>query len=91
METIDPCEELSAEQLREVVEYCIEWGRTRIGWHQGQDRMAERKITGGQIVAALRGALRTESCDAGVWRYRGSKNGIHIIFVSRSTRTATCS
>lgn len=42
--------------------------------------MAERRITGGQILAALRGSLRTESCDAGVWRYRGTKNGISVIF-----------
>jgi hypothetical protein len=80
VDVIDPFEELTEERLREVVTHCIEWGRTVIGWHGGQDRMAERNITGGQILAALRGSLRTESCNAGRWRYSGRKNGINVIF-----------
>ena len=80
MDPIDPTEEMIGAALREVVEYCIEWGRMHIGWHGGQDRMAERHITGGQVVAALRGTLTTDSCVAGVWRYAGRKNGIAAIF-----------
>ena len=71
MEVIDPSEELSECKLREVVEHCIEWGRTSLGYHDGDDRMAERHITGGQILAALRGVLKTSSCVAGKWRYSG--------------------
>jgi hypothetical protein len=77
---VDPFEELKGDDLRKVVEHCIEWGRTRIGWHQGQDRMAQREITGGQILAALRGVLATDSCVAGVWRYIGRKNDIAVVF-----------
>lgn len=80
MEPVDPSTELTGAALREVVDYCIEWGRTVIGYHQGQDRMAERHITGGQILAALRGVLSTESCNAGTWRYSGRKNDICVIF-----------
>ena len=80
VDVVDPFEELAEEKLREVIADCIEWGRTVIGWHGGQDRMAERHITGGQILAALRGRLRTESCVVGKWRYCGSKNGINVIF-----------
>lgn len=43
--------------LREVVAYCIEYGRTLIGYHGGDDRIAKRQITGGMILAALRGSL----------------------------------
>ena len=80
VEVIDPFEELAESKLREVVEHCIEWGRTSIGYHGGDDRMAERHITGGQILAALRGVLKTSSCVAGKWRYSGRKNGVEVIF-----------
>jgi hypothetical protein len=42
--------------------------------------MEERHITGGQILAALRGSLRTDSCVAGKWRYIGRKNDIEVCF-----------
>jgi hypothetical protein len=44
-------------------------------------RMEERNITGGQILAALRsGALRTDSCVAGRWRYLARKNEVEVCF-----------
>jgi hypothetical protein len=81
MEVIDPFEELTGQDLRNVIERCLEGpGRVSIGYHDGQDRMAERGITGGQIIAALRGALRTDCRVAGKWRYIGRKNDVEVCF-----------
>lgn len=78
---IDPAVELVGQALRDVILHCIEWGRTVIGYHDGQDRMAERNITGGQILAALsRGSLRTDQCVAGRWRYLARKNDVEVCF-----------
>jgi hypothetical protein len=51
-----------------------------IGYRGGDDRMAERQITGGMILAALRGSLRTDQCVAGKWRYLARKNDVEICF-----------
>jgi hypothetical protein len=80
MEAIDPTVELTGRQLREVVTYCTEYGRMLIGYHGGDDRMAERQITGGMILAALRGSLRTDQCVAGKWRYLARKNDVEVCF-----------
>lgn len=78
---IDPTELLDKKTLRAVILDCIEWGKVRIGWHQGQDRMEERNITGGQILGALRsGTLSDDQCAAGVWRYLARKNDVEICF-----------
>jgi hypothetical protein len=79
MEVMDPNEELTGEALRVVVERCTEYGRIVLAIHAGE-RMEERHITGGQILAALRGSLRTDSCVAGKWRYIGRKNDIEVCF-----------
>ena len=79
MEVIDPNEELTGEALRVVVEHCTEYGRMILSVHAGE-RMEERQITGGQILAALRGSLRTDQCVAGKWRYLGRKNDIEVCF-----------
>jgi hypothetical protein len=42
--------------------------------------MGERHVTGGQILAALRGILRTDQCVAGRWRYLGRKNDVEVCF-----------
>jgi hypothetical protein len=43
--------------------------------------MAERDITGGEILAALRGgSLRTDQCVAGTWRYLARKNDVEVCF-----------
>jgi hypothetical protein len=79
--SVDPFEELTDQNLRDVIERCLEGpGRISIGYHGGQDRMAERRVTGGQIIAALRGALRTDCCVAGKWRYIGRKNEVEVCF-----------
>lgn len=80
MEVIDPAVELAGQRLREVVVHCIEYGRTLVGYHGGDDRMAERQITGGMILAALRGSLRTDQCVAGKWRYLARKNDVEVCF-----------
>ncbi len=81
MEVVDPFEELTGQNLRDVIERCLEGpGRISIGYHGGQDRMAERRVTGGQIIAALRGALRTDCRVAGRWRYIGRKNEVEVCF-----------
>jgi len=49
-----------------------------IGYHGGDDRMAERQITGGMILAGLRGSLRTDQCVAGRWRYLARKNDVEV-------------
>lgn len=39
------------------------------------------ELVGPQIEATLRnGALASESCDAGAWRYRAAKQGVVVIF-----------
>jgi len=80
VEVIDPTVELAGQKLREVVAYCMEYGRMLIGYHGGDDRMAERQITGGMILAALRGSLRTDQCVAGKWRYLARKNDVEVCF-----------
>src|SRR4051812_29646505 len=81
MLSIDPTVELKGKSLREV-HHCIEWGRLDIGYHDGQDRMAERNVTGGEILAALRnGALRTDQCVQGTWRYLARKNDVEVCFM----------
>jgi hypothetical protein len=87
MEPIDPTVEQTVEELRAVIEWCYEGlGKLRIGEHKDesgvpQDRMAERGFTGMEIENTLRkGALRTESCNAGVWRYEASRRDARIIF-----------
>ena len=82
MEIIAPYEELTGEALRVVVEHCTEHGRIILSVHAGE-RMEERHITGGQILAALRGTLRTDQCVAGRWRYIGRKTTSR--FALRST------
>ena len=78
---VDPSVELVGQALRDVILHCIERGRTVIGFHDGQDRMAERNITGGQILAALAsGALRTDQCVAGCWRYLVRKHDVEVCF-----------
>jgi hypothetical protein len=80
VEVIDPTVELAGQELRKVVAYCMEYGRMLIGYHGGDDRMAERQITGGMILAALRGSLRTDQCVAGKWRYLARKNDVEVCF-----------
>lgn len=81
MEAIDPTEHLQGQRLRDVILYCVEFGKLRIGYHGGQDRMAERSITGGEILNALEsGALSTDQCVAGVWRYLARKNDVEVCF-----------
>lgn len=58
MELIDPTVEMSSDALRKVIEHCIEYGRTLIGYHGGDDRMAERGFTGAEIQHAAEGASR---------------------------------
>ena len=70
MELIDPTVEMSSDALRKVIEHCIEFGRTLIGYHGGDDRMAERGFTGAEIHnTLLKGRLATDQCVAGKWRY----------------------
>lgn len=74
--------ELTGDKLRELITVCLEWGRTSMAYHGGDDRMAERNISGGQILAALaRGALRTDQCVAGNWRYLASREGVEVCFM----------
>jgi hypothetical protein len=80
MDAMDPAVELTGQELREVIGQCVEYGRILIGYHGGDDRMAERQITGGMILAALRGSLRTDQCVAGTWRYLARKNGVEVCF-----------
>jgi hypothetical protein len=81
MVVIDAYVELKGLDLRAAIEWCLEGGGTvSIGWHGGQDRMAERGVSGGQILAALRGVLRTNSCEAGRWRYIGRANDVEVVF-----------
>ncbi|HEY4243797.1 MAG TPA: hypothetical protein VGM88_28485 [Kofleriaceae bacterium] len=64
-----------------MIEWCLEWGRIRIGYHDGDDRMAERNFTGLEIQNTLtRGSLRTESCNAGTWIYAATRRDAEIIF-----------
>lgn len=78
---IDPTVELNGQTLRDAIVDCIEWGKVRIGWHQGQDRMAERHVTGGEILGALRsGSLNLGQCVSGVWRYLARKNDVEVCF-----------
>lgn len=79
VEVIDPNEELTGAALRVVVEHCTEYGRLVLPVHAGE-RMEERRITGGQILAALHGRLRTDSRVAGKWRYVGRKHDIEVCF-----------
>jgi hypothetical protein len=79
VEVIDPHQELTGQALRDVVEHCIERGRTILSEHAGQ-RMEERHVTGGQILAALRGTLSTDQCVVGKWRYLGHKNDVEVCF-----------
>ena len=91
VEQVDPTEELTGQCLRDLILWCIEWGKLDIGYdlekdkqvgHGGQDRMAERSITGGQIVAALsRGTLRTDGRSGLKWRYLARKNAVEVSFM----------
>lgn len=64
-----------------IVVHCIECGRTIIAPHDGADRMAERRITGMEIESALRsGALQTDQCAAGKWRYLARRNDVEVCF-----------
>jgi hypothetical protein len=79
VEVIDPHQELTGQALRDVIEHCIEWGRTILSEHAGE-RMEERLVSGGQILAALRGILCTDQCVAGKWRYLGRRNDVQVCF-----------
>ena len=64
VDVVDPFEELTEEKLREVVAYCIEWGRTVIGWHGGQDRMFvelyyQKGLEADEIAAEMQISLKT--------------------------------
>lgn len=81
VDPIDPTVEIQGEDLRKIVCYLVDWGRTIIGYHQGQDRMAERNFTGGEILNTLtKGVLTTNSCVAGKWRYSARRYNAEIIF-----------
>ncbi len=82
MEVVDPTKQLTGSTLRDLIVHCIEFGRLSIGWHGGQDRMAERGITGGQILAALSsGALSPDgSSGDGTCRYLARKNDVAVCF-----------
>ncbi len=81
MQAIDPTVELEGDQLRELIIWCFDWGRTSIGRHDGQDRMAERSFTGGEIMNVLtKGVLSTSGRDHDSWQYSARRNGAEIIF-----------
>ena len=83
MEALNPREELKGQALRAAILWCLDGGgRVEIGYHDGQDRMAERNITGGQILASLRsGALTTTNASAdGTCRYLARKNDVEVCF-----------
>lgn len=81
VDPIDPTVEVKGEDLRKIVCYLVEWGRMAIGYHQGQDRMAERGFTGGEIINTLtKGHLTTSSCVFGNWRYLATRGDAQIIF-----------
>lgn len=80
VDAIDPTVELVGAALRTSVVMLLEAGRVSLPTHTAE-RMSERYLTAPQIEAALRsGALASESCDAGTWRYRATKQGVVVIF-----------
>jgi hypothetical protein len=80
VEAIDPYVELPVDRLREVVAYCVEWSRFRMPKHSGI-RMEERDVTGAEIISALTsGALSTDQCVTGVWRYLARRNDVEVCF-----------
>jgi hypothetical protein len=77
---LDPTVELKASELRGVILFFLESGRVSMPMHAGR-RMDERHVSAPQIESALRaGALKTESCDVGCWRYRATRQGVVVIF-----------
>jgi Domain of unknown function (DUF4258) len=77
---IDPTRELSVSELRVAVRLLLESGRLSLPVYANR-RMEQRNVTAPQIEAALRnGRLATESCDAGIWRYRASRTDVVVIF-----------
>ena len=80
MNAIDPAVELVGRTLRTVVIALLEAGRVSLPVHT-TERMDERHVTAPQIEIALRsGALASESCDGGTWRYRATRQGVVVIF-----------
>lgn len=80
MNAIDPAVEMVGRTLRTVVIALLEAGRVSLPIH-ASERMEERHLTAPQIETALRsGALASESCDGGTWRYRATKQGVVVIF-----------
>jgi hypothetical protein len=80
MNAIDPAVELVGRTLRTVVIALLEAGRVSLPVH-ASERMDERHLTGPQIESALRsGALVSESCTGGTWRYRATRQGVVVIF-----------
>jgi hypothetical protein len=80
MNAIDPAVELVGRTLRTVVIALLEAGRVSLPVH-ASERMDERHLTGPQIESALRsGALASESCTGGTWRYRATRQSVVVIF-----------
>ncbi len=80
MDAVDPTVEQDGSKLREVIEWCVEWGRVRIPKHTW-DRMDERDVSVAEIFSALRsGALNTNERVAGTWRYHASKEDLDVCF-----------
>lgn len=86
MAIVDPYKELTGRGLRNVVIDCLDNGLILIPQPSGdrshaEDRMDERNVTAPEIEAALRsGALSTNSCVAGKWRYLARKGNVEVVF-----------
>jgi hypothetical protein len=77
---IDPSVELIGAELRHAVIAMLDGGRISLPTY-AKGRMDQRHVTAPQIEAALRsGALSTESCDTGTWRYRATRQNVVVIF-----------
>ncbi len=75
-----PAVELVGRTLRTVVIALLEAGRVSLPVHPSE-RMDERHLTAPQIETALRsGALASEGCNGGTWRYRATRQGVVVIF-----------
>lgn len=86
MALLDPYKEMTGRGLRKVVIDCLDNGLILIPQPSGkrshaEDRMDERDVSAPEIESALRsGALSTDSCVAGKWRYLARKSDVEVVF-----------